>query len=116
MATFTAAFTIAGGPYNLFNVIAGVQTTGVTAKTGSKVGIAPSRNYSKVLLQVSSEVAGIVYITSDATANATNKVGFQIASGDSYLWDGEGGMKGIPLPPKYFAPDTNGMVVTINYE
>ena len=112
----SATFKKANAPYNVFNVIAGIQTTGVTLKTGSKVAIAPSRNYTRLDISVDPSTGGLLYWTSDATVSATNLVGFPIQNGDSFTWQGEGGMKGIPLPPIYFDVDTDDLLVHFNYQ
>ena len=112
---FDATFTTAGNPYNIYNVLSGLQTTGVTKQTGSK-NFNISRNVSVLRITVDGVVAGIVYVTSDATVSATNKVGNPILSGDSRIFQGEGNMRSFSIANRYFAVDSNLMLIHFEVE
>ncbi len=116
MPTFSAAYTTAGGPYNVFNVISGAQTAGVTPSVGASVRPAASRNYSRLEIMVDSSVIGILYVSTGPPANAVNKLGSQVPNGQRLTWVSEGKMGAISLADKSFFPDTTGMIVHITYE
>lgn len=115
MGSLSASFKTANAPYNIFNVISGAQTTGVTLKTGSKVSISPSRNYSRLQLTVDGVVSGIIYWTMDATVSATNLVGTPLPSGDNKEFSSNSGNRTISLQSIYFAPDTDDMVIHLDW-
>lgn len=117
MPTFSAAYASANNPYNIFNVISGQQTTGVTKRTGVSTQPAASRNWSRLSIMIDDSIAGNIYLTSGGPpASATNLVGEKIPSGDSKLLAGEGNMRAISLADKSFAVDTTGMILHITYE
>lgn len=116
MPSFSAAFTTANAPYNIYNVIAGLQLTGVTPRTGSKVAINPPRNVSFLQITVDGLVAGILYFTSDASVSAANKVGTPLPSGDNHPFNSQFKQQAISLINKYFDIDTTGMVVHFEWE
>lgn len=116
MPSLSASFLKANGPYNLYNVLAGLQTIGVTLKTGSKVAISLPRNVSFLQFTIDGVVAGVFYFTTDSSVSATNLVGTPIPSGDNIKWKGEGNMRSISLPVRYFDIDTDNMVVHFDWE
>lgn len=116
MPTFSATYTTAGGPYNIFDVISGAQTTGVTPRTGSKVSIAPSRNYSRLEIAVDGSVGNAIYLTDDPTADAANLVGLPILAGETRLIGANESNRVVSLASKWFSPDTNNMIVHIDYQ
>src|SRR5258705_8566834 len=83
MPMISAAFTTAGNPYNVYNVVRGVQTTGVTQQTGSKVATNPSVNSPKIDINVDDLVAGKIYVGRNSAASAANRVGRPLFSGDN---------------------------------
>ena len=116
MPTVSASFTTAGAPYNIFDVISGAQTTGVTLQTGSKRLIAPPRNFSRLDITVDPNSPGGIYLTDDPTASATNSVGKPILAGDSTLIAGNETNRQVSLKTKYFAPTDNGTIVHFSME
>lgn len=116
MPTFSAAYASASGPFNIFAVISGQQTTGVTKSTGVDVRPAISRNYSRLEIMVDSLVGGIIYLSSGPPASASNRVGAQLLSGETKLYDANKTNGVISLADKWFDLDTTGMVIHIAYE
>lgn len=118
MPEFSATFTTLNAPYNIFDVISGQQTTGVTPRTGSKTqvaGISTARNWSRLQITVDGLVAGILYVATDKTVSATNLIGIPIPSGDNKEWAALGGHQAISLPSFWFIPDTNLMLIHFNF-
>ena len=116
MPMISAAFTTAGNPYNVYNVIRGVQTTGVTQQVGSKVATGPSVNTPKLDINVDDLVAGKIYVARASNASATNRVGRPLFSGDNRTWQGGVGHAVFGMNTLWFAVDTDGVVVHIDYE
>lgn len=112
---FTGQFTVAGGPYNIFQVITGAQTTGVTKKTGCTT-VSPYNpvNVTTLDLSPTTEVAGKVYV-GDRNVSATNKNGVPVVTGDTLSY-GVGHRGTICLSDEYFAPDTDNIVIAIAWK
>lgn len=115
-ALLTAQFTTAGGPYNVFKVLTGAQTTGVTLKTGVVLQtVSFPANADMLRIGPTTEVAGNMYF-GNSTVNHTNKNGRPIAAGDTLTESANGTGSKVCLTDKWFDPDTNNLVICIEVE
>lgn len=116
MPTFSAAYTTAGNPYNVLNVVSGVQTTGVTPRTGVTARPAAPRNCSRLEISCDDEVAGTIRVASGPPASITNLVGKELAVNTSIIFESKDKMGQYSLADKSFAVSADGMIVHIDYE
>lgn len=116
MPTLDFSVTIAGGPYNVLNVIQGVQTTGVTQKTGSAVKPAQLPNSPYINIMVDPSVAGTAYVGNNNQVSAANLVGRPLLSGDNRLYDACQNINNVfSLANLWFAVDTDNMVIHLEW-
>lgn len=98
------------GPFNLYSVLAGVQTAGVTVgQTFPSIG----RNCQRRNLKANYGNGGKkLFVASDGSVSATSGIG--MVAGDPF--DAESAQEDISLTELWFTTDTNGAILDVNVE
>lgn len=101
---------ITKGPFNLYNVLAGVQTTGLTvAQTFPSIGRnCQRRNLQADYLNGSKKV----FVASDGSVSTTSGIG--LVAGDPF--NAESQQEDISLTELWFTADTNAAKLNVNVE
>ena len=105
--------TAAGSPYNVFNVITGAQTTGITQQGGSSIyGKPTSPNWQYLSIVADPGNGTKKAFTGDAKVTTTN--GTPLSAGAQALYK-TGDLPRISLTDKWWAVDTDATIVILEW-